>query len=160
MTNSIILIGPRQWGQDHLAYFYKNRTTSIQYSAKISDNTKIRLRKMLIDGFRLFIYVPKNYKCKGIPFYGSGTIEFSGDVENCRFSEVKQRSPWNTVDGPKNYDINDDFQYEFWFKMSNFSQCNKKIEDFELELSTGEIKKYDIIGFTRSFRKTIPFAII
>ena len=161
MVNSIILIGPRQWGEDHQAYLRKNKTTSIQYSAKVSRHVENRLNQFRGTAFRLYIYVPKKYTCDGkIPSYlGSGKVEFRGRVIDFRVSRTPIPSPWPTINGPMRYDKFQSFQYEYWFRVDVLENCDLEISEFEIELTNRSLRNYSVDEFARIWRGNIVFAI-
>jgi hypothetical protein len=158
--NCIILMGPRQWGEDHLNFISKNGTTSMQYSAIVSPVVINKLEEKRGESFELYVYVPKIYNCAGKTnvYKGSGGIEFKGRVIDFRISHTPIPSPWKTVDGPKPYDKYDSFEYQFWFKIDSLESCNLDISKFEIFSKNSAIKKYTVTNFARQWRGKIVFA--
>lgn len=160
MPNSIILIGPRQWGKDHQDYLRTNGMTSMQYSAKISRNVEDRLNQLHGTPFGLYIYVPKIYTCDGKipPYLGSGKIEHKGQVIDFRVSRIPIPSPWPTINGPMRYDKYHQFQYEYWFKVDKLENCDLGINKFEICLTNGLLRRYSVSEWARIWRGNIVFA--
>jgi len=166
MENAVILIGPRQWGKDHLAFAKKNGSSALQYSARVSKNVNKRIRNIVSQSPNPYvcIYVPKKYTCGGekVPIPGSGKLEFCCDIIDFVGSEYRIRSPWPTINGPRYYDIYDkdkDFKYEFWFRVKHLSSCNLDISSVPIVLADGTIKTCQPQDFTLSWRRKICFAI-
>ena len=166
MENAVILIGPKKWGEDHAKFAQKNGSSALQYSAKVSDNVRNRLKNIVSKSpyAYIYIYVPKNYTCAGEipPIKGSGKLEFWGEIIDIESSEDRIRSPWPTVNGPMYYDMYDkdkDFKYEFWFRVKRLSSCNLDISSVPIVLTDGTVKTYKAQEFTLSWRYKIAFAI-
>ena len=158
--DSIILIGPRQWGEDHRGFIKINGATAIQYSAIVSSAVVNKLEEKRGECFELYIYVPKRYNCAGKTnvYLGSGKIEFRGNVIDFKVSETPIPSPWKTLDGPRGYDKHDSFEYEFWFKLESLEICDLDINQFEIYSKGGTLKRYSITDFARQWRGKIVFA--
>lgn len=156
----IILIGPRQWGEDHLNFAERNVTTSMQYSAIVSSAVINRLEEKRGEFFGLYIYVPKRYNCAGKTdvYFGSGKIEFKGNVVDFRVSKTPIPSPWKTLAGPRAYDKHDSFEYEFWFNLDSLEICDLDINQFEIYSKGGTLRRYTVADFARQWRGKITFA--
>ena len=158
--NCIILMGPRQWGEDHLNFVGKNGTTSMQYSAIVSPAVINKLEEKRGEFFELYVYVPKRYNCAGKTdvYFGPGKIEFKGRVIDFKISQTPIPSPWETIDGPRPYDKYDSFEYEFWFKLDSLEICDLDIDRFEIFSKDGSVKCYTVTDFARQWRGKIVFA--
>lgn len=151
----ILMIGPREWGDDHYKHLEKRDTTAIQYSAHNFTDAQTRL-SLLPKPFPLFIYTPKNYQ--NLP-NGSQTIEFACRVIDYKLSYVPMKSPWPTIPGPKWYDKKKDFKYEFWFNVDLIQKCNLKATDFVFHRSNGSNVTYETVAkFIGPARGKILFA--
>ncbi len=155
-------MGPKQWGEDHLDFILKNGFSSLQYSVKRTtiSNAKSRLKIMNAAEFLLYIYVPKVYTCgkRNLSIKGSGRVEFVGKVTDIRITYHRIPSPWLTVDGPKPYDMHQDFKYESWFKVKSLDRCDLDIGHIQIVLKDGSIKTYSRKGFS-TWRRRIAFAM-
>jgi hypothetical protein len=159
MENAIILIGPKQWGEDHLDFISKNGFSSLQYSVKRTAISKLKI--MNPAEFSLYIYVPKRYMCgeKKRSIKGSGRVQFVGKVTGISITYDRIPSPWRTVDGPKWYDMHQDFKYELWFKVTSLDRCDLDIGRIPIVRKDGSKKTYSRKEFTRTYRRSIPLAI-
>lgn len=122
----ILMMGPRQWGIDHMEWLKDHPFTAIQYSARNLDDALDRLPR-LARPFSLFIYTPRKYR--NVPD-GSGEVEFACRVLEYRASHSRTISPWPTLDGAKPYDDHPDFKYEFWFKVDLVQKCSIPVTKF------------------------------
>jgi len=161
MENTVILIGPRQWGEDHIRFVQKNGSSALQYSARVSNKVITRLRNIVCKRSYAYIYVPKRYKCgdRNLSIKGSGKLEFCCEIIDVKISTDRISPPWPTINGPMYYDKYQDFRYEFWFRVKHLSPCNLDISSAKIVLSDGTVKTYQIESFARSWRGTIAFAI-
>lgn len=153
MEYALILMGTKQWGEDHLDFISQNGFSSLQYSVKRTEITK--LKTMNAAGFSLYIYVQKLYKS----VKGSGTVQFVGKLTDISITYDRIPSPWRTVNGPKWYDMHQDFKYELWFKVTSLDRCDLDIGRIPIILKDGSKKTYSREEFTRIYRHSIPLAI-
>lgn len=94
--NSIILIGPTIWGNEHIDCINKHGSVWLRYDSTSQVFVDSKLREMGKDGCKLFIYVPKEFDRGGKvnpPIRGSGTVEFEGIVDDYKFTDDKLVSP-------------------------------------------------------------------
>ncbi|MFH1367708.1 MAG: hypothetical protein ABII64_01150 [Elusimicrobiota bacterium] len=161
--DSIILIGPKIWGEDHRDFLALNKYTSIQYSAKTSLNIESKLEELQFP-FDLFIYVPKTYAPrKGMdPKKGDGRVLFKGNV--IEYNTVDKwsnrmcvESPWPTV-GSRSYNIRPDLKYEYWFKLDKLVSCDYEIDQFEVLCRDGTYRCYNVSTYAPTHRGSIVFA--
>lgn len=151
----LLMIGPREWGNDHYERLKKHPFTAMQYSARNLNDARSRL-PLLAKPFPLFVYTPKNYQ--GRP-NGSQTVEFACRVLDYRISNIPITSPWPTINGAQWYDKYQDFKYELWFKVDLIQKCNLPIPDFVFHKKNGTDSNYDTIKeFISPARGNILFA--
>ena len=74
-------------------------------------------------------------------------------------SEKAVISPWPTITGPAWYDINNDFKYEFWFKVDLIERCHIPVTDFVFHKADGSNVVYEgVANFINPARGRIMFA--
>ncbi len=150
----ILMIGPREWGNDHYEYLKTHAVTSLQYSAQNIQDSQTRLRQ-LTKPFPLFIYTPKKYRNKP---NGSQKVEFACRVIDYEISKTPISSPWPTVPGPKWYDKKKNFKYEFWFKVDFIQKCEIFVTDLDFYKSDGtKIRYKSLAEFSLPARGKILF---
>lgn len=130
MTNSIILIGPKAWGDNHRNFLRQNGYACIGYSARYMSYVRDKLDEMLktLNGYKLYIYVPENYTAGGRieePIIGSGKIEFEGQV-------IKHWCFYGHHASPKSYSLEynlyKDGENEYWFEVNSLERYPHGIE--------------------------------
>ncbi len=150
----ILVIGPREWGNDHQQRLEEKSSTAMQYTARNLKDAQQRL-SLLAKPFPLFVYVPKKYH--GTP-NGSQTIEFACRVVDCQVSSTVIASPWPTIKGPQPYDEHDNFKYEFWFKVDLIQRCTIPVTEFVYHKMDGSEAIYDTVAkFIGPARRKIMF---
>jgi hypothetical protein len=160
MENAVVLIGPQKWGADHASFAQTHGSSSLQDSAQVSHDVRERLERIASMSPRayVYIYVPKRYKYGNKK--GSGKVEFCCEILDIKPSPVRISSPWPTVNGPMDYDMHQDFKYEFWFQVKSVSPCRLDISAIDIVLADGTVKTYQTIrSFTGAWRYKIAFAV-
>ncbi|HTW92202.1 MAG TPA: hypothetical protein VMH22_10890 [bacterium] len=163
MAMSVILIGPKQLGEDHAQYCREHGSTAIQYSASVQGWVVRRLQEMPRP-FNLYIYVPKRYTCNGRAehsSWGVGWIEYRAEIVDFSVDRNRQASPWPTIAGPNWYDKHQDrgFRYEYWFKAKAVVTERHQSEEFDVELKDRTTRRYCGGSFGSTWRRgAIVFA--
>jgi hypothetical protein len=127
----IMVIGPREWGNDHREWLRHNPFAAMQYSAQNLRDAGDRLQWLALP-FPLFVYVP--YKYRNTP-NGSGTVEFVCRTLAYEAAYPRQPSPWPTIDGPKWYDQYSDL----------IEKCSIPVTDFVFHRKDGFEHTYDSV---------------
>jgi hypothetical protein len=85
--NSIILIGPKIWADEHIDCINEYNSVWLRYDSQSPDYVRENLHKMQ----KLFIYVPLKFDLGGRidpPILGSGTVEFEGIIDDFRVTDI------------------------------------------------------------------------
>ena len=141
--DSIILVGPQDWVDDHMTVLKRNGTTWLQYDA-----SAYRLTERCFESFShdrgdrladLFIYLPQQYTGGGIlkrPIAGPGAIRYECRVIDWRHTtsrSVRLPAPGSTVEEPRFYDTwKKDRRFPYWFQVDRITQVSREASDFRL----------------------------
>ncbi|MCX5698667.1 MAG: hypothetical protein NTX01_03085 [Candidatus Omnitrophica bacterium] len=166
MEDCIILRGPAIWAEQHKNFLNGNKTTAMQYSAVTSQEVKERLSKLISRGpFWLYVFVPKRYTCGGrlkppIERLGKVPVLYRAQVIEYKISEVPRKCPteWPTISGHRYYDMNQSFEYKYWFKVNLIEGCNLEIDAFSVYKRDGTPSNYSSTVFPQVFQRFIAFA--
>jgi hypothetical protein len=138
-VDSVLLMGPRAWAQDHIDVIRRRRRSWLQYSAPVNRDVVGELERLNAAGrIDVFIYVPLRYagrEGQSPPIPGSGSVEYAGVAVDSHLDSHGRRirPPGPTTEWPKAYDWwNDRHAYEYWFELTELRPLRpaRRIEEF------------------------------
>jgi hypothetical protein len=161
--NSIILIGPKEWGDGHKYFLKQNGYACIGYSAEYMSFVRDKLDEMskTENGFRLYIYVPETSTDGDShePIIGSGKIEFEGHVIKhwCFYYHAPSPKPYS-----KGFSRYRDSENEFWFELDSLLRYPHGIELEKFAIYSNNLntppRKYSRQEFTCRYRAKIALS--